>query len=185
MFDRFTDNSKLALNRARIAADEFGHAYLGAEHMLYGLLSARENGAGRILAALRVKVEDLRRYLSSRMPPPEKSRSSFGQLPFNPQAKRSLELAMQAAEDSRHGRIGTEHLLIGLSECGSDLVTEVLREHGLAAKVLRFELMDCNGPPKNVEEREVTLEWAAAIARQLGDEDTARRIEALIQRLRP
>jgi len=185
VFDGLTDNAKLALNRARMAANEFGHSYLGAEHLLYGLLAAKENGAGRILAAFRVKVDDLQRNVSSRMPPAERSRSSFGQLPFTPQAKRSLELAMQAAKDSRHERVGTEHLLVGLSECGSELVTEVLRELGLTAKKLRFELMDCNGPPKKVEEREVTLEWAAAIARQLGDEDTARKIEALIQRLWP
>jgi ATP-dependent Clp protease ATP-binding subunit ClpC len=185
MFDRFTDKAKRSLGLARQAAQEFGHLYLGTEHLLHGLLSAGENGAVRILAANKVAAEDLLRDLSRRMPPRETSRSTFGQLPFTPQAKRTLELAMQAAEDVGHDRIGTEHLLVGLSDCGSILVADVLSEHGLTTERLRLALSAPDAAPEDVDSRKFMLEAAARIAKQLGDDETAQKITALIQRLPP
>ena len=49
MQDRFTDKANEVLKRAAIIAREFGHGYVGTEHILIGLLDAGDNVASMVL----------------------------------------------------------------------------------------------------------------------------------------
>ena len=183
MFDRFTDKAKQSMRLARDAAQEFKHAYLAPEHILHGILSVGESGAARILSTQKAVATELLADLRQRMPFPESR--ALGQLPFTPRAKRVIEQAMVAAQEAGHVWIGTEHLLVGVSECASDLVLDVLHDRGVWPTALKQALLAGSILPEDgdVPSRIRLLRGAVQIARELADEETARRLETLIQRL--
>jgi Clp amino terminal domain, pathogenicity island component len=59
---------------------------------------------------------------------------------FEPAARQALELAPLEARQLRHDFVGTEHLLLGLMESGSEVVSAVLRNLGLDRQALRLEI---------------------------------------------
>ena len=191
MFDRFTDRAKKSMNLARSAAQQFGQPYLGPEHVLHGVLSAGECKAWQILTANRVVVAEMLQGLAHRMPSAEAGVTNDRQLPFTLEAKRVLESAMEVSRQAGHGWIGTEHLLAGLSNSTSDIVAESFRERGVTFGMLRKALgaqdaaptSPVAGAPITEDPRRRSLEAASRIAKQLGDDETAQRIAALIQRL--
>jgi ATP-dependent Clp protease ATP-binding subunit ClpA len=63
--------------------------------------------------------------------------SSKGRPRFSRAAKKVLELALREALSLRHGYIGTEHILLGLSRGGDRVVADTFAELGLAHAALR------------------------------------------------
>ena len=63
-----------------------------------------------------------------------------GHIPFTPQAKKSLELALRAAVQMRHDTITSGHVLIGIIDQRSNAVLLVLRRAGVPADALRQDV---------------------------------------------
>jgi len=133
MFDRFTEQAKQSMNRARMASQRLGHEYLGTEHMLLGLLDVGDCSAAKVLRAANIDPIDLRGRIEKLV---EKGipGQKFGQLPFTPRARKALELSMEAADALRDTYIGTEHLLLGLAHEPQGVGGQVLRSAGLDRK---------------------------------------------------
>jgi ATP-dependent Clp protease ATP-binding subunit ClpC len=55
----FTPRSKKAIALAIRCAKRFGHHYIGAEHLLYGILTEREGRAASYLASKGISINDL------------------------------------------------------------------------------------------------------------------------------
>ena len=58
--EKFTETAASAIGRARDAAAALGHAYVGTEHILLGLLREGEGVAARVLRNLNVDLEKSR-----------------------------------------------------------------------------------------------------------------------------
>jgi ATP-dependent Clp protease ATP-binding subunit ClpC len=120
------------LELAQQSAAEFGHAYVGSEHMLLGL--AREGGG---IAAKTLRENGLESKLISDLIEKYVQRGGFGETPLQgltPRAKRIVELAQMEANRLGHSYVGTEHLLMGL-----------LREHdSVGAKLITASGADLN-----------------------------------------
>ncbi|MFR4394295.1 MAG: Clp protease N-terminal domain-containing protein [Ruminococcus callidus] len=56
----FTGKAILAMKEAIHAAEEFGHTYIGSEHLLLGLMEEGGNAAASALAAQQLNTERLR-----------------------------------------------------------------------------------------------------------------------------
>ena len=54
-----------------------------------------------------------------------------GRIPFTPQAKKVLELALQESRALGHNYIGTEHILLGLIRAGDGVAAQVLTGLGV------------------------------------------------------
>jgi ATP-dependent Clp protease ATP-binding subunit ClpC len=67
--------------------------------------------------------------------------------PYTSRAKRSLELADQAAEIFGHSYIGTEHLLIGLLDEEHGPAAQILHKLGVTADAVRREVRGLLGTP--------------------------------------
>jgi len=65
---------------------------------------------------------------------------------FTPRARRVLSLAQDEARSSKHSHVGTEHVLIGILDEGSNLATKVLADLSVEADDLRAELRASMGP---------------------------------------
>ena len=130
-FERFTRAARAAVALAQEEAEEhFGHNYIGTEHLLLGLLRAEGGGAAQALGALGVTLDRARQELARVIGEGRGAECRRGQrgrqIPFTPRAKRALEQALREARSRRHGRIGTEHVLLAL----------VHDEEGVAARIL-------------------------------------------------
>lgn len=113
MFDHMTSKCRDAMDGARRAAREFGHEYLGPEHMALGLLAVPNSAGMRILTSLAIDTDALRLEIEqamARTAPDEVT----GMLPFTKPAKNVLEVAMRESSELGPWNVGTGHLLLGL-----------------------------------------------------------------------
>ena len=125
--NQFTPGARSALRLAREAAGQLGHGYIGSEHLLLGIL--QEGGPARgCLQEQEVTPEKIRSVLRELV-----GVGSPGLAPaqgFTPRARRIIENA--AGESARRGggRIGTEHLLLGILRESGAMATQALRAAG-------------------------------------------------------
>ncbi|MFL6103199.1 MAG: Clp protease N-terminal domain-containing protein, partial [Actinomycetes bacterium] len=123
MFERFTDRARNVVRAAQDEARRLGHASIGTEHLLLGLLAEPEGIAARALAALGLSLDGLRAEVERTAGRGEGAPG--GHIPFQPRSKKVLELSLREALSLGHNYIGTEHILLGL-----------VREEGMAAQGL-------------------------------------------------
>jgi ATP-dependent Clp protease ATP-binding subunit ClpC len=74
---------------------------------------------------------------------------------FSEDAKRSLVLAQQEAEDAFSGYIGTEHLLLGIVRLGSGSGYRALTSLGIEAGAVRANIRSAVGGAKQVQVEQV------------------------------
>jgi ATP-dependent Clp protease ATP-binding subunit ClpA len=144
VFERFTDRARRVVVLAQEEARLLNHNYIGTEHLLLGLLSEGEGVAARALAALNVTPEAARAQVKSMVSGGTEAPQA-GYIPFTPRAKKALELSLRNALGLGHGFIGTEHILLGLvqegSEAGAGVAVAVLHALGAEPEAIRQEVM--------------------------------------------
>jgi ATP-dependent Clp protease ATP-binding subunit ClpC len=152
MYDRFTDRARKVMAFARQEAERFNHDYIGTEHILLGLFKEGSGVAANVLENLNIDLEKVRLEVEKQVPHGP-NMAQIGQLPFNPAAKRVLELAMEEAKNLDHNYVGTEHLLLGLLREHDGVAANVLMTLGLRLEDVRAEVMEFLGAeaPQNPE----------------------------------
>jgi ATP-dependent Clp protease ATP-binding subunit ClpC len=80
---------------------------------------------------------------------------------FTEQAREVVALAQQEARLMRHGRVGTEHLLIALAWAGDDDASAVLGEHGLTGERTRAAVVGLVGLGNDAEGGDIPFSPAA------------------------
>ena len=70
---------------------------------------------------------------------------------FTEKANKTLNLAIESAEEMRHNYVGTEHILYGLVKEGSGVAATALNECGVTENALREKLESINGTMSLVE----------------------------------
>ncbi|HTW41846.1 MAG TPA: Clp protease N-terminal domain-containing protein [Solirubrobacteraceae bacterium] len=138
MFERFNEGARQAVVLAQAQARELGGSYVGAEHLLLGLLHVKEGIAAQALENLGATCEPVRAEIVSLAGPGEEIHA--GQLPFTPDAKKALEHALREALGLHHDHIGTEHILLGLTREHDNLAISVLLALGADATKIREEV---------------------------------------------
>jgi Clp amino terminal domain, pathogenicity island component len=125
MFERFTDRARRVVVRAQEEARTLDHDYVGTEHLLLGLTHESIGGvAARALESLGVGREAVRQRVEEVTGRGEQAPS--GRIPFTPQAKEVLKLALDESVQLGHHYIGTEHILLGLIRAGDGVAAQVL-----------------------------------------------------------
>ncbi len=141
---KFTQRAEQAIERARTAAGELGHGFVGTEHLLLGILREEGGLGGRILQRRGVTQEaltkELRKRLGAGCPGPAPQGLSV-------RARRAVEKAAAEAAALRQSHIGTEHLLLGIlrqDDCGGAAVLTAL---GQDLNTLYTDVMAVFGSP--------------------------------------
>ena len=144
MFERFTDRARRVVVLAQEEARLLKHNYIGTEHLLLGLLAEGEGVAARALAALNVTPDAARAEVKSMVTEGTEAPQA-GYIPFTPRAKKALELSLRNALGLGHSFIGTEHILLGLvqegTEAGTGVAVGVLHALGAEPDAIRQEVM--------------------------------------------
>jgi ATP-dependent Clp protease ATP-binding subunit ClpC len=131
MFERFTERARKVVVLAQEEARSFGHAYIGTEHLLLGLLREDRGIAAHALGRLDVTLSGAREQLESIVGHGEDR--DFAQAPFTPRSKKVLELALRESMQLGHNYIGTEHILLGLVREREGVAYKILSNLGVEA----------------------------------------------------
>ena len=134
-FKGFTQKANKALNIAIESAENFGHSYIGTEHLLLGLIKEDSGVAATALkeAGLTsesveetiIKVDGQGQYIS------------LSPTDFTPRSKRVMQNAVLIASKLGSNYVGTEHLLLSLFEETDSYAYSILANHNVdVSKIL-------------------------------------------------
>src|SRR3712207_835593 len=167
MFERFTERSRKVVVLAQEESGRLGHAYIGTEHLLLGLIREEEGVAAQALAASGVTVEGVREQVEAIVGYGE---ADTPQKPFRTEPKRVLESSLEESLRPGHNYIGTEHILLGLLAEGGGVTATVLSNLGTdTGRVRREVLARMEGGARSSEGGLGTLGWAReALRRSFG-----------------
>lgn len=111
-FNGFTEKANNAINLAIESAQEFGHTYVGSEHILLGLLKNNDGVAYTVLSKCGATEEKLTELIVQETGTGDVTRLTPDD--FTPRTKRVLQTAIMQAARMGHNYVGTEHILIAL-----------------------------------------------------------------------
>jgi ATP-dependent Clp protease ATP-binding subunit ClpA len=126
MFERFTDEARDVVVRAREQARLLKHNYVGTEHLLLGLIAEQHGKAARALTALDVRLDAVREQIVQIVGLGTEPAPASEPIPFTPRAKEVLELSLRDALQLGSNSIDTEHILLGLLREGKGVAVVIL-----------------------------------------------------------
>ncbi len=139
MFERFTERARQVVVMAQEGARLANSGSIEPIHILYGISREEEGSGARTLDKLGITIGLIETWI------PARGRDSDGQLPFTPNAKKAMELALREALSLGHNYIGTEHLLLGLirtdDEPSSVAVSEFFDSLNITQDQIRDEVI--------------------------------------------
>ena len=146
-FQGFTEKANKALNLAVESAQQFGHSYVGTEHVLLGLLKEGTGVACTALSACGVTAEMIEGKIRS---------SAYGGAPtslnandFTPRTKRVLRSALAVSARVGSSYVGTEHLLIALVSDSDSYAVSFLNDAGVSISSLVEQVQNALGGKSN------------------------------------
>jgi hypothetical protein len=113
-FGNFTPRARNVVMAAQEEARAAGNTEIGTAHLVLGLLGEPEGLAARAIVAQGVPLERVREAATATLPAAADAVPAL--IPFDPTAKKALELTMREALRLGHQHVGTEHVLLGLLE---------------------------------------------------------------------
>lgn len=124
-----TERAQRALDSAIDEARRRRHDYVGAEHLLLGIIAEPDSGAAIVLGQLGVDSDDIRSAISYIV---RDGSAMILEPRFTQRAQRAIALARDEARRLDATTPGTEHLLLGLLREGSNIAATILERLGVA-----------------------------------------------------
>jgi len=140
---RFSPQVKQVISRSRGEAIRLGHAFIGTEHLLLGLLKDEECLALKVLESLEVNPGELRDSVTEsihRIPSSGQTGLNVGNLPLNKQAEKVLKVTFLEAKMLKSEEISPEHLLLSILKDKDNPASRILRRFDVDYDLFRAEL---------------------------------------------
>ncbi|MBD1853589.1 ATP-dependent Clp protease ATP-binding subunit [Leptolyngbya sp. FACHB-711] len=139
MFEYFTEKSIAVVMAAQEEARRLGHAHVGTEQLLLGLIRVEGTAAFKLLTELGITLEAARREVTKIVG----RGSGFVpvNIPFTPKSKRIFELAFEQARQLDTPYIAPEHILLALIQDGDNVANKVLEAMNVDAVSARVQLL--------------------------------------------
>ncbi len=138
MSNRFTEKAEKALNNAVKTAEEFGHTYIGSEHILLSLARAAESAAAIILNKYSATAEktavSIKEYSGAGL------KSALTPKDMTPCSKKIVEGSYRISMKYGAQKIGTEHILLALLEEKTSVAIKLLTYMGVDVSALTDEV---------------------------------------------
>jgi len=136
--ERFTQRARRVLSLAHQEAERMKHNYIGTEHLLLGLMRDNGGNAGRALRELGLDITRVETIIEQLVGLGDYQSSTQPQL--SPGTQKTLELAVQQAQEMKHHYIGVEHLLLGLLAYNEGVAIDALRQMGVTPEQIRRQI---------------------------------------------
>ncbi len=196
-FDKFTQKAQDALSSAQELVDEYNHQELDVEHIFIALLRQEDGLVPKILHRLDVMPDLVQRRLENSL---EKRPKLYGgataQIYITPRTKKMLALARAEAERMKDEYVGSEHMLLAISEEREGETAAVSREFAITKEKIYQALQTMRGSQRvtdqDAENKYMALERFArditALAKQgkldpvIGRDDEIKRLIQVLSR---
>ncbi len=133
--DRFTDKAEKALNRSAKIAEEYGHTYIGTEHLLLAIAEDDTCSASVLLKRGKITGEGVDNGIKEYSGVGIKSNLSSKHT--TPRFKKIIENAYRITRRYLSERIGTEHILSAILDERDSIAYRILLEIGADISSLR------------------------------------------------
>ncbi|GGI77485.1 ATP-dependent Clp protease ATP-binding subunit [Deinococcus wulumuqiensis] len=139
MTNRFDDRARLVFHYAREEGNRLGHAMVGPEHLLLGLM--REGGgAAQILGEFGATLDSLRRKVEDIIGRGEGSRLNDAPS-ITPRARRVMELSGAEARALGSQTTSTQHILLGIIREGDGVAFRILQDLTKDVETIRWRIL--------------------------------------------
>lgn len=137
--NRFDDRARLVFHYAREEGNRLGHAMVGPEHLLLGLM--REGGqAAHVLQEFGATLDSLRQRVEDIIGRGEGSRLNDAPS-ITPRARRVMELSQSEARRLGAQTTSTQHILLGIIKEGDGVAFRILQEISKDVEAIRWRIM--------------------------------------------
>ena len=133
-FRGFTQKANKALNLSIESAQNFGHDYIGTEHILLGLIKEGSGVAAAALEECGVTAEALEKEIAN--VDGRGIQTSLSPDSFTPRTKRVLRTAMMISARTGSSYVGTEHILLAIVSESDSYATSILRKLGVSSNAV-------------------------------------------------
>lgn len=138
MFERFSGHAREVVVSGQVEARRLGHGRIDTDHLLLGLLAAPDGAAATALRWYGLSADGLRTWVAERHPAGERPGRH---IPFTRPAKRALVESLRATRQTRHRRISSGHMLLGLLAVQDGMAVRALTAGEVDVAWLRAEVM--------------------------------------------
>ncbi len=139
MFEHFTEKAIKVIMLAQEESRRLNHNFVGTEQILLGIMGEGNGIAAKVLKAQGATLQKMRIEVDRLV-----GRGSgfvSVEIPFTPRSKRVLDMAVEEAKQLGHDYVGTEHLLLGLTQDSQGVAAQVLVNLGLDATTIRTQIL--------------------------------------------
>lgn len=138
----FNPEIKKAMARGKMEAEKMGHAYVGPEHLLLGVLSMPDTLANRVLLNLAVDLDALKDTIRENVQRNggQTSGNTISQLPLNDKADRVLKVTFLEAKAQKTTIVSPEHLILSILRNKELPAAKILRQFEVEYDIYKAEL---------------------------------------------
>jgi ATP-dependent Clp protease ATP-binding subunit ClpC len=137
---KFSPQVKDVISFSREEALRLGHDYIGAEHLLLGLIREGDGMAIKILKSLGVDTLKLRRSIEEAVRGTSSVTVNLGNIPLTKQAEKVLKITYLEAKIFKSDLIGTEHLLLSILRDDDNIASQILLQYGITYEIFKQEV---------------------------------------------
>jgi ATP-dependent Clp protease ATP-binding subunit ClpC len=143
MFERFTEKAVRVIMAAQEESKRLGSGFVGAEHLLLGMLREGEKVVIRTLEFFRVDPAMVKDRIEKEVG--KRAAIKGIEIPFNLQVKKVIEFAWEEARQLGHSYVGVEHLFLGILREGSGITGKILGELQLSPASAKSKVISILG----------------------------------------
>jgi ATP-dependent Clp protease ATP-binding subunit ClpC len=128
---------------AEQASKEMGHAYIGTEHVLLGLIANEDDTPAKVLHQLGVDLDQVKEQVASAFPKGDVP--EYVERPITPRVKYVFNRANEEAKRNSERAIDSDHLLLAILGEGEAMASRLLNAMGVTLDRVRDSLAQVQG----------------------------------------
>ncbi len=141
MDNNFSTQVKEIISYSREEALRLGNDFIGAEHLMLGLIRDQENTAIKVLRQLNVNLGELRKEIELAVKDKSgKNIANINSLPLTKQAEKVIRVTVLEAKAFKSPMVETEHLLLSILKNKENIATQILNQFDVDYDLFRNEL---------------------------------------------
>lgn len=129
--------------------------YVGAEHLLLGMLRENDQAVVKTLEFFRVDQLQVKDRIEEALLAKEGETSAAGELPFNPQIKKIIALAWDEARGLGHSYVGVEHLFLGMLREGSGVTGKIFSDYAISPTAAKERIVSLLGEVNPLQKKTI------------------------------
>jgi ATP-dependent Clp protease ATP-binding subunit ClpC len=153
MDNNFSTQVKEIISYSREEALRLGNDFIGAEHLMLGLIRDQENTAIKVLRQLNVNLAELRKEIELAVKDKTgKNVANINSLPLTKQAEKVIRVTVLEAKALKSPMVETEHLLLSILKNKENIATQILNQFDVDYDLFRNELGMVGSSPSGMDD---------------------------------